>query len=64
MRRIARNRQAAAYIGKSESWLEKSRLTGQGPPYEKIGGTVTYDLDEVDAWLKQHKRRSTSEAAA
>ena len=41
--------QAAAHIGKSASWLNKSRMTGCGPVYLKIGGAVRYLPTDLDA---------------
>ena len=63
-RRGARTREVAAYIPCSESYLEKLRCTGLGPVFEKIGKIVIYDLDDVDRWLAERKRRSTSEPSA
>lgn len=48
--------QAAAHIGKSESWLNKSRMTGCGPVYMKLGGSVRYALPDLNAWLSGNRR--------
>ena len=48
------------YTGRSTSTINKSRVYGGGPPYYKVGGIVTYDLDDIDAWLAAHKHTSTS----
>ena len=54
--------EAAKYIGMSESWLSKSRMTGMDAPrHIKIGRRVVYDLDDLDAWLVAHRRMNTSE---
>jgi len=54
--------QAARYIGLSASTLAKMRLRGDGPPYAKAGPrVVVYDTRDLDAWLIQRKRRSTSD---
>jgi len=54
--------QAARYIGLSASTLAKMRLRGDGPPYAKAGPrVVVYDAHDLDAWLIQRKRRSTSD---
>ncbi len=54
--------QAARYIGLSPSTLAKMRLRGDGPPYAKAGPrVVVYDTRDLDAWLIQRKRRSTSD---
>lgn len=40
----------------------KARLTGDGPPYLKIGHLVRYRRGDVRAWLESHRRlHSTSE---
>lgn len=49
-------KEAAAYIGKSASWLNKSRMSGSGPVYMKIGGSVRYSVDDLDAWLTGKRR--------
>ncbi|APO70250.1 hypothetical protein IE4872_PC00222 (plasmid) [Rhizobium gallicum] len=43
--------EAAAYIRKSASWLNKKRLIGSGPVYLKVCGSVTYLRSDLDAWL-------------
>jgi excisionase family DNA binding protein len=52
---------AAAYLGIGKQALAKMRLTGESPPFFKVGRRVLYDRDELDAWLKVRKRRSTSD---
>jgi len=54
--------QAARYVGLSASTLAKMRLRGDGPPYAKAGPrVVVYDARDLDAWLRQRTRRSTSD---
>jgi len=58
--------EAAAYIGLGESTLNKSRVTKSvgstpAPPYIKLGARVLYDPADLDQWLAQNKRRSTSD---
>ena len=57
-------RAAATYSGLTEGYLNKRRVSGDGPMFLKIGGRVLYKPDDLDAWLDAHKRRSTSEQAA
>jgi hypothetical protein len=53
---------AADYVGLSASTLEKLRLTGGGPIYEKAGPKiVVYRLQDLDAWLGARRRTSTSD---
>jgi excisionase family DNA binding protein len=54
---------AADYLGLGKSTLDKARVHGGGPKFIKIGKRVLYDPDDLDAWLAQHKRTSTSAAA-
>ncbi len=53
--------QAAAYCGLSSSTFEKLRLSGGGPRYVKLGRRVVYDPADLDAWLAENRRRSTSD---
>ncbi len=61
-RKRLRTREAARYVGLAKSTLEKRRITGDGPPFLKIGRSVRYDTDDLDLWLGAQKRNSTSEA--
>ena len=44
------DREAAIYIGMSESWLRQSRVTGNpdAPPFLKIGRSVRYLRSDLD----------------
>ena len=43
--------------------LTKMRLTGDGPPFVKVGArAVAYRKADLDAWLQARVRRSTSDA--
>ncbi|MEQ8508494.1 MAG: helix-turn-helix domain-containing protein [Rhodospirillaceae bacterium] len=54
--------EAAAYVGLSSSTLAKMRLRGDGPMYSKAGPRIViYDKADLDAWLNQRRRKSTSE---
>lgn len=55
--------EAAAHIGKSPSWLHKSRMTGVGPVYMKIGGGVRYRDEDLDIWLAGKRRTSVYDFA-
>ncbi|VUD66363.1 hypothetical protein TDB9533_03570 [Thalassocella blandensis] len=70
MKKLLKNREAAAYLGFQHGTLSNSRTSGflagvKAPPYKKIGHTVRYDLDDLDAWLSQFDTQTnTSESAA
>tara|TARA_R100000501_G_scaffold15113_3_gene27462 strand:+ start:5756 stop:5932 length:177 start_codon:yes stop_codon:yes gene_type:complete len=53
--------QAAIQIGMSKSFLDKSRVTGAGPSYYKVGNRVRYSEDELVRWMREKLKVSTSE---
>lgn len=55
---------AAQHTGVSTSYFNKLRTMGGGPVFFKIGTRVVYDLADLDQWLDQHRRRSTSDLGA
>lgn len=56
--------EAAQYLSLSKPTLERFRLTGEGPPYLKLGKAVRYRRTELDAWLESQLITSTSERGA
>lgn len=55
--------EAAELLALSPRTLEKWRLTGEGPPYFKLGRRVVYEVGELEKWTKVQQRRSTSDSA-
>ena len=55
---------AAREVGLSPRTLEKMRVYGGGPIFEKNGRRVVYDIDDLHAWRHRNKRRSTSDYGA
>ncbi len=54
---------AAKLLGVSASYLNQSRLRGDGPAYVKISPTcVRYRRADLDAWVASRTVRSTAEA--
>ena len=57
--------QAAAYLGRRPQTLRKWRLTGEGPPYIRLGDSpqarVAYRRKDLEAWLEERTWRSTAE---
>ena len=60
-RRKLRTREAALYTSLAKSTLEKMRVRGDGCPFIRIGRAVLYDQDDLDAWLANNRRKSTSD---
>ena len=52
---------AAAYLDMSESWLAKAAVYGGGPAFMKIGKSVRYRRQDLDEFIKDSLRRSTSD---
>lgn len=63
MNECMRSAAAAQYLGIAKSTLNKSRLTGDGPPFVKVGSrSVVYRKADLDKFLEARLRRSTSDA--
>ncbi len=54
---------AAASLNLTENALAKMRLTGDGPPFVKIGRRVRYPQSQFQDWLDARSYLSTSAAA-
>jgi len=59
--RYLRTSEAARHVTLSPRTLEKHRIYGTGPEYSKIGGRVVYKEEDLDAWVKLGKKKSTSD---
>ena len=54
--------QAAQFLGVSKAFLERDRWAGARIPFIKIGTrAVRYSLDDLESYLNQQRRFSTSE---
>lgn len=54
----------AGRTGLSASYWNQTRLRGDGPEFLKIGRRVLYRWADVEAWLAERRRQSTSERPA
>lgn len=52
---------AALRLGLSPRTLEKHRCYGTGPAFHKLGGSVVYAIEALDAWANLGLKRSTSD---
>lgn len=56
---ILKEKEAAAYIGMSVSYLQHARCYGasgnrtSGPSYLKMGRSVRYRLKDLDSWIER-----------
>lgn len=55
---------AARLLGVSTSFLNKKRVTGDGPAFFKVGRRVLYDRAELESWLRERRFANTSEVRA
>jgi excisionase family DNA binding protein len=58
---LLRVEEAARLLKVSVSWLAKARMTGEGPPYIRVGRCIRYSEAALLQWLKSRQRLSTSE---
>lgn len=52
---------ASRFLGISKSSLDKWRLTGDGPPFHRIGARVRYQRSDLEGW--RHRRRDPGRPA-
>ena len=53
--------EAARYCGISASYMNKMRVSGEGPAFEKAGRMVRYTRAALDAWREHRRFTSTSQ---
>jgi hypothetical protein len=53
---------AADYLGLSPATLETLRSRGGGPAFLKLGRRVVYQREDLDKWLAERRRTSTSDS--
>ena len=54
-------REAAAHLGLSTRTLDRYRVSGDGPVFLKFGGRVRYLREDLEAWARSRRRKSTSD---
>ena len=47
-------REAAAFLGFTAGTLRVWRSKGKGPNYYKVGSTVRYEMDDLEAWKNEN----------
>lgn len=58
-------KEAAAYLRVSKSYVDKLRVSGDGPEYMRLGKRkILYATADLEAWAASRRHRSTSEYAA
>jgi excisionase family DNA binding protein len=64
MPNLLSQQEAADYCGLSPRTLERARVTGEGPPYAKLGRRVLYRRSDLEDWITSRICKSTSERSA
>lgn len=54
-------KQTAAYLNMSVSWLRKCRDNGTGPVWMKFGNAIRYPKDALVSYVQQSTRNFTGE---
>ena len=57
--RLLTTAQAAEYTGLAKQTLHQKRVSGGGPKFCKIGRTVRYRKEDLDAWVESFKTVSS-----
>lgn len=47
-------REVAAFLGFTAGTLRVWRSQGKGPSYYKVGSTVRYEMDDLEAWKNEN----------
>lgn len=55
------SRDAAKILNMSVYWMERKRWLGDGPEYLKVGRAVRYRLSDLEKYLSNRGRNSTSD---
>jgi predicted DNA-binding transcriptional regulator AlpA len=64
MKPLLEEEAAAPLIGWSVSTLQKKRVAGDGPPFVKLGRSVRYRPEDLEAYVAARVVSSTSELRA
>jgi excisionase family DNA binding protein len=57
-------KKAAEHLGIHRDSLRRFRRVGGGPPFTRIGRSVRYRLEDIDAWMRSRMAKSTAEEVA
>jgi excisionase family DNA binding protein len=58
--RLLKPKAAAEFLSLGQSTLAKLRASGEGPPFRKLGRSVRYSREDLQAWADAHIRRTGS----
>jgi hypothetical protein len=55
MERLLKPSEAAEFLRLSLSWLAKSRMSGDGPPFFRIGREIRYSQTALLQWMRSQQ---------
>lgn len=56
---VMKSKEAANYLGMSDSWLRKQRVRGTGPCFFRCGGAIRYQREVLDDWMESQMSTNT-----
>lgn len=48
---------AALFVGRAAQTLENWRGLKRGPPFHRVGRSITYRVGDLVAWMTQHRQQ-------
>jgi len=61
MQKLLNEKQVSELTGRAVTTLQKDRLKGTGLRWVRLGRLVRYRPEDVEAWIKDNLRHSTSD---
>jgi len=61
MQKLLNEKQVSALTGRAVPTLQKDRLKGTGLRFVRLGRLIRYRPEDVEAWIEQNLRESTSD---
>ena len=59
--RLLTTKEAARYLGMSESFLERDRIERETIPFKRVGSrSIRYQLSELEAYVNSRTRQSAN----
>lgn len=59
--RLLTTKEAARYLGMSESFLERDRIEREAIPFKRVGSrSVRYQLSELEAYVNSRTRQAAN----